>query len=203
MHYWAWMCLLCLPDTLIFANFFFLFKNYPCLPNMPKKIWPKPMPNALKPDPKAPQKAPATSATSTKGQWHKNLTIHDGLTVLFSLIPNPMASLKQVYAIISTPFLIVPLSLTKPLSQKLKKQKKSKLMQAHFEMISQWFWGSLRHKFGQRSCKWAGNRGWMDGLELGLHHCSHTPRNPWNLIKLSSCIFSIMHCHLTMNHIMH
>jgi hypothetical protein len=56
----------------------------------------KPKPYASKPGPKAPQKAPASSAISIKSRQHKNLTINDWLTVFAFIDTHPGISQTSV-----------------------------------------------------------------------------------------------------------
>ena len=56
----------------------------------------KPKPYALKPGPKAPQKAPATSAISIKSRQRKNLTINDWLTGFAFIDTHPSISQTSV-----------------------------------------------------------------------------------------------------------
>jgi hypothetical protein len=56
----------------------------------------KPNPYASKPGPKAPQKAPATSAISSKSCQWKNLTVNDWLTVFAFIDTHPSISQTSV-----------------------------------------------------------------------------------------------------------
>ena len=102
-----------------------------------RKLQDKPKPYVSKPGPKTPQKAPATSAISTKVWQRKNLTVNDWLTVFAFVDAHPRIH-KPVYAITFTPWLMVPLNLIKQLSHGSSRCKKTlKLMQPHFRMQCQ------------------------------------------------------------------
>ena len=60
------------------------------------KVREKAKPYASKPGPKAPQKAPATSAISTKSCQCKNLTVNDWLTVFAFIDTHPGISQTSV-----------------------------------------------------------------------------------------------------------